>query len=441
MISVRGDQCLRTLLASFYFSVGDIDFPEVFRDIWKPARYKVFWGGRGGGKSWSVARWLLIEGAQKKLRILCARETMLSLADSVHRLLSDQIRAMGLDSFYTILKSTIVGANGTEFIFSGLRHNIQAIKSTESIDRCWVEEAQVVSNASWSLLIPTIRAEGSQIIVTMNPDLEEDASYQRFLVHTPPDAIVRKVLYSDNPWFPDVLEKERLFLKESDEDEYLHVWEGHCISMLKGAIYANELRRVDAEGRITRVPYDPTRPVDCYWDLGFHDLTAIWFVQSMPFEYRLIDYLEDSAKSLESYIREMQSRGYIYGYDYLPWDLGGHAKLMGSGRSIEALLRAAGRKVRIVPKTPSVADGINAARTIFPLCWFDRERCADGLQALRRYRYGEIEKLGTPTRVPLHDMSSHGADAFRAFAVTAKPPAPPKPKLTDYRPAPRSPWA
>lgn len=422
----------------------DVDawFPEAFEFLERPARYKVAFGGRGGAKSWAFARALLIEGTKRPLRILCGRETQESIRDSVHKLLSDQIEAMGLEHFYRILATSIIGANGTEFMFAGLRsQRVHAIKSAEGCDIVWVEEAQTVSEASWRVLIPTIRKDGSEIWVTFNPDLETDATYKRFVINPPPDAVVRKINWDQNPYFPEVLRKEMERDLATDPDAYSHIWEGNCISMLAGAVYANELRRVDAEGRITRVPYDPTRPVDCYWDLGFHDLTAIWFVQSFPFEYRLIDYLEDSAKSLESYIREMQARGYVFGYDYLPWDLGLHAKQMGSGRSIEALLRAAGRKVRIVPKTPSVADGINAARTIFPLCWFDRERCADGLQALRRYRYGEIEKLGTPTRVPLHDMSSHGADAFRAFAVTAKPPAPPKPKPTDYRPAARSPWA
>lgn len=417
-------------------------FPRAFAFLFEPARYKVAYGGRGGAKSWAFARALLLKGTTEPLRILCGRETQESIRDSVHKLLSDQIVAMGLERFYRVLVTSIVGANGTEFMFAGLRsQRVHAIKSAEGCDIVWCEEAQTISEASWRVLIPTIRKDRSEIWVSFNPDLETDATYKRFIIDPPPDAIVRKINWDQNPWFPEVLRKEMERDRVSDPDAYSHIWEGNCISMLAGAVYANELRRVDAEGRITRVPYDPTRPVDCYWDLGFHDLTAIWFVQSMPFEYRLIDYLEDSAKSLESYIREMQARGYVFSYDYLPWDLGLHAKQMGSGRSIEALLRAAGRKVRIVPKTPSVADGINAARTIFPLCWFDRERCADGLQALRRYRYGEIEKLGTPTRVPLHDMSSHGADAFRAFAVTAKPPAPPKPKLTDYRPAPRSPWA
>jgi phage terminase large subunit len=214
-------------------------------------------------------------------------------------------------------------------------------------------------------------------------------------------------------------------MRATDPDAYNHVWEGCVISLLASAIYANELRAVDREGRITRVPYDRARPVDCYWDLGYGDQTAVWMIQAMPFEYRCIDYIENAAQSIHWYIREMQSRGYVFGTDWIPWDIGLHAKLMGGGHSIEELMRQAGRKVRILPKM-SVADGINAARTVFPLCWFDAERCDEGLKALRHYRYGEIKTLQHVSREPLHDRASHGSDAFRGFAIVAKPPKPPQ---------------
>ena len=403
----------------------DAEFPGAFDFLFDPphARYRVAHGGRGSGKSHSFAAALLIQGTQTKHRVLCCRELQRSIADSVHRLLSDKIADLGLSDFYRIEKASIEGANGTEFIFSGLK-NSASLKSYEQITICWVEEGQTVSKASWELLIPTIRAENSEIWVSMNPLLPTDNSYERWVINPPPNALVRQVNYPDNPFFPEVLRKEMEYCKERDPDLYNHVWLGCPVSMLAGAIYAQELRLVDAENRICRVPYDPTRPVDCYWDLGYGDLSAVWMAQPGPFEYRLIDYFENSGKTIEWYIKEFQLRGYQYGYDYLPWDIGLHATQMGSGRSIEELLRRAGRKVRIVPKL-SVADGINAARTIFPLCWFDRERCADGIQALRHYRYGEIEKQGIPTRVPVHDMSSHGADAFRMFSVTVKPPGKP----------------
>jgi phage terminase large subunit len=237
-----------------------------------------------------------------------------------------------------------------------------------------------------------------------------------------------------------VLEQERLHMLATDPDEYDHIWCGNFINLIKSAIYAAELRAVDREERIRSVPYDPSRPVDCFWDLGYGDMTAIWFAQSFPFEYRLIDYIEESGRNIQWYLQQMQSRGYIYGADWLPWDLGLHAASLGSGKSIEELMRLAGRKVRIVPKL-SVADGINAARTIFPLCWFDRERCEAGLRALRHYRYGEVKTTQHVSREPIHDRNSHGADSFRYFSVIAKPPKPAPPPPAGRRPAVQSAWS
>ena len=365
----------------------DIDCPEAFRFLSEPARYKVAYGGRGGAKSWNFARELLMQGWQKPLRILCARETQESIADSVHRLLSDQIELLKLGSFYSIEKARILGSNGTEITFAGIKHNVANIKSYEAVDIVWVEEAQSVSKQSWNILIPTIRKEGSEIWISFNPDFDDDPTYQMFVSNPPPGAMVRKITYRDNYWFPETLKREMEHLKRTDPDEYEHVWEGSCISLLQSAIYANELRAVERESRICSVPYDRSRPVDCYWDLGYGDMTAIWFAQSMPFQYRLIDYIEDCAKPLQWYLQQMQARGYLYGTDWLPWDIGMHATQLGSGRSIEELMRLAGRKVRIVPKL-SVADGIAAARTVFPVCWFDRERTEIGVRALRHYRYG-----------------------------------------------------
>lgn len=397
----------------------DAQFPDKVQFLFEPHRYKILYGGRGGAKSWTVARALLILGTQRALRILCARETQKSIADSVHHLLETQIRELKLGEFYRVEKGRILGVNGTEFIFAGLKHNINNIKSVEACDIVWVEEAQGVSKGSWEVLIPTIRKEGSEIWATWNPDLEADDTYQRFVVRKPPGAVVVKIGWQDNPWFPAVLATERDHLKETDEDAYQHVWEGCCISVLEGAVYANELRAVDKEGRATRVPYDATRPVHTFWDLGYGDNTSIWFVQSFPFEFRVIDCLQNTRKALAYYLKELQSRPYVYGTHHLPWD--GGAKALGTGKSIEELMRSAGLTVRLVPKL-SVADGINAARTIFPQCWFDAEKCADGLQALRHYRYGVVKTLGVPTREPLHDEHSHFADAFRYLGVGIKPP-------------------
>ncbi len=195
-----------------------------------PARYKVAWGGRGSGKSWSFARMLLLRAAEKPIRVLCARELQISIKDSVHRLLSDQVHAMGLSDKFDVGQSYIRGINGAEFIFKGLRHNAAEIKSMEGIDVCWVEEAQAVSERSWELLIPTIRVPGSEIWISFNPDQATDPTYKRFVTSPPDGAIVRRVNWDDNPWFPPDLERERAHMARTDPDAYAHVWLGECRS-------------------------------------------------------------------------------------------------------------------------------------------------------------------------------------------------------------------
>jgi phage terminase large subunit len=399
--------------------VIDVEFPEKLAFLFERSRYKVAYGGRGSAKSWSFARALLLLGAMSAKRILCARETQKSIADSVHALLRDQVVNLGLRGFYNVGQAKIAGANGTEFIFAGLRHNVNNIKSVEACDIVWVEEGQSVSRKSWETLIPTIRKEGSEIWVSYNPDLEQDDTHQRFAIHPPPEAKVVKVNWSDNPWFSEVLRKEMEHLKATDPAAHHHVWEGHCKSATEGAVFGDEIRAAEAENRITRVPYDATVAVDTFWDLGYGDATAIWCGQAVGREYHLIDFIDGVRKPIEHYLRELQQRPYLYGTFWLPHDA--RAKELGTGRSIEELVRAQGKQVRITAKL-GVADGINAARTVFRQCWFDAEKCADGLQALRHYKYGETA-AGLATREPVHDWASHAADAFRYFAVAIQTPA------------------
>lgn len=387
--------------------------------LFTPMRYKVFYGGRGAGKSHGIALWLLAEAGARSQRILCAREFQSSIRESVHRLLVDMIDRHKLGDKFDVGVSTIRGENGSEFIFEGLRHNISRIRSLEGIDKVWVEEAHTVSHSSWEILIPTIRKAGSEIIISFNPELDTDETYKRFVVNPPPNATVVKVNYHDNPWFPDVLKDEMEHLKLTDPDAYQHVWLGECRLSLDGAIYATELRRATEEGRITSVPYDPTKPVSIYVDLGWQDMTAIWFVQHIAGECRMIDYHEDSMKPFSDYLKLMQSKPYVYEMLWLPHDA--QAKSLGTGRSIEELARAAGWKVRITPKL-SLVDGLNAVRTLFPTMWFDKTKCADGIQGLRHYRY-EVDEHGQLSKTPLHDAASHCADGLRyvAVAMQAKP--------------------
>jgi phage terminase large subunit len=401
-------------------AIAKAEFPVKLEGLFKKSRYKVLYGGRGGAKSWGIARALLIKGAKDPIRILCAREFQTSIKDSVHKLLCDQIESLGLLSFYEITQTSIRGRNGTEFSFVGLKNNVSNIKSYEGVDICWVEEAQTTSRLSWNILIPTIRKEGSEIWISFNPELETDETYQRFVANPPQDSITMKVNWYDNPWFPDTLKLEKDALKARDEEAYNQVWEGLCRQTVDGAIFAKEMQQAEKDGRICRVPYDATKPVHAVFDLGWSDSTAIWFLQFVGMETRLIRYIEDSQKTISYYLATMQTYGYVYDKIWLPHDAE-NKTLAAAGRSIDDIVRAAGYKTEIMPRVP-ILDSINAARTIFPNCYFDREHTADGLACLRHYRYEVDPETGQFSRNPLHDHYSHGADAFRYIALMIKEP-------------------
>ncbi|MDH2313341.1 PBSX family phage terminase large subunit [Methylobacterium brachiatum] len=400
-----------------------VEFPEKLAFLFEPARYKIAYGGRGGAKSWGFGRALLILGAQRPLRVLCAREFQNSIAESAHALFAQQIDLLGLEGFYEVQEKRILGRNGTEFIFKGLRHNVASVKSTEGVDVCWVEEARTVSKTSWDVLIPTIRKEGSEIWISFNTELEEDETYQRFVKKPPTGARVVKIGWEDNPWFPEVLRQEALDLKERDPIAYETVWGGNCKAVLDGAIYANEILAATTAKRFTKVPYDKTKPVHTFWDLGRADKTSIWFAQVVGFEFRIIDFYENRGHALGHYLEviadrakpvELGGKGYVYGEHWLPHDA--RNELLASERTIEQQMWAAGHRVRITPRL-TVAAGIDAARKIFARCWFDADACADGLQALRNYRYDVDPNTQAFSKTPLHDWASHAADAFRYFAI------------------------
>ncbi len=399
----------------------NIEIPEKMAFLFEPARFKVGYGGRAGIKSWSFARALLALGRARRLRIACGRETMKSIDDSVHQLLQDQIVAMGMADFYFPQKKMIRGLNGSTISYHGLRdRSVHNIKSLESVDILWLEEAQNISRKSWNIVIPTIRKPGSEIWASFNPELETDETYQRLVVNPPEGAVVVKTSYRDNPYLSDEIKADMADLKARDPLEFEHVYEGTCRPAVTGAIYGDQLIAAEKENRLTRVPYDASRPVDTFWDLGFGDNVSIWFAQSIGFEFRLIDFVSDSLKDVGYYLGEMGKRPYNYRTAFLPHDA--RAKtLAAGGRSVQQLVEAGGYKVRIVPSL-SLVDGMAAVRTIFNRCWFDREKCAEGIQALKHYRYEFDEALGTFKREPLHDWASHPADAFRYFAVSIREP-------------------
>jgi phage terminase large subunit len=403
-------------------AISKAEFPEKLSCLFNPtkSRYRTLYGGRGAGKSHGVAKALLIKGAMATLRVLCAREYQTSIRDSVHKLLCDQIELLGLSTFYEITQNSIRGKNGTEFFFVGLKNNIANVKSVEGVDICWCEEAQTISRFSWNTLIPTIRKEDSEIWITFNPELETDETYQRFILNPPENSVVAKVNWSDNPWFPETLRLEKDSLRARDPEAYNTVWEGLCRQTVDGAIFAKEMQFAEIDGRITRVPYDATKPVHAIFDLGWSDATAIWFMQFVGMENRLVRYFETNQETISSILNKMQGFGYLYDTLWLPHDAE-NKTLAGNGRSIEEIVRNLGYKTRIVPKVP-IVDSINAARTIFSNCYFDRENCHQGLEALRHYRYEVDAETGMFSKTPLHDQYSHGADAFRYIGLMISEP-------------------
>lgn len=406
------------------FTPTNAGFPFKLQVLFLPKRYKVLWGGRAAGRSWGVARALLLLGLNKPLRILCAREFQNSITESVHKVIADQVSLLGLDAFYDIQKQGIYGrgpAAGTSFSFEGIKNNINRIKSYEGIDICWVEEAVKVSKNSWDVLVPTIRKPGSEIWMTFNPELDEDYTYKRFVKQAAQgesgDSVVVHMTYLDNPFVNDTLLDEIRREKERDYDSWDNIWMGRTRQILDGVVYAKELRRAQAEGRIGRVKWDREFPVNVSWDLGKRDLTALWFYQNVAREFRFIDYYEARGEEIPHFLKEMQKKEYVYGEMALPHDA--FAKRLGMSLTIAKQIARPGYGVWEVPKLPLV-QGINVARTILSNCFFDEENCADGLHALRHYKYKVLD--GQYSEEPLHDDSSNGADSFRYAAIELKRP-------------------
>ncbi len=390
-------------------------FPDKLDFLFQPHRYKVAYGGRGSGKSWSMARALLIKAASEPTRVLCAREIQRSIKQSVHTLLNDQIQALSLGPFYEVLETEIRGLNGSTFSFTGLATNtVESIKSFEGCDIVWVEEAQTVSKKSWDILIPTIRKPNSEIWVSFNPNIDTDDTYKRFVVETPDNAKVVKVNYTDNPWFPEVLEIERQHSLKTNPD-YANIWEGDCKAAVDGAIYSNEIREAQEGNRITTVPYDPMLKVHVVFDLGFNDSMAIILCQRGVSDIRIIKYIEDNHRTLDSFSSEIRSLNYNWGTMFLPHD--GKSRDYKSGLSAEDIMRKQGWTVRIVPVS-SIESGIKIARMHFHKCYFDKST-QRLLECLKNYKRSINSSTNEPG-APLHDEYSHGADAFRYMATSVE---------------------
>ena len=404
-------------------------FPEKAIPLFQPAPYKVMYGGRGGSKSWDMARAIIALGAHKKLFVVCAREFQRSIKDSVHKLLSEQVSEMGLDDHYEIQEQKIIGRlNGTEIVFVGVRNNITSIKSMEGIDIFWLTEATHVSNHTWDTLLPTVRRDppfgpfgnGSEIWIDFNPDLSSDDTYKRWVLEPPDGTMVTEVNWRDNPWFPEILRKQLEDMKAKDYDNYLTVWEGKTRRSLDGAIYAKELSAAITEGRISpTIRYDKSKGVTVSFDLGRSDMCALWFMQQIGMEHHAIDFYGNTGFGIDHYIEEIQKRKYLIKRIILPHDA--QNQHQAASKTIERQVRDVypGEIVKIAPKV-SIVNGINAVRQLFPRIYFAEGPTADGVLGLQHYQYGVNPETHVRTKEPLHNWASNPADALRYYAVEIK---------------------
>jgi phage terminase large subunit len=369
---------------------------DKFAPLLKQARYKVFYGGRGGAKSWIIARVLIRLAAQNRLRILCARQFQTSIADSVHRLLCDQIEAMGLSDQFKITDKSIESLTGSEFIFKGLEKSIREIKSLEGIDICWVEEAQSVSHNNWEILIPTIRKEGSEIWVSFNPDDENDATYQRFVVNAQPDWVVVKVGWEDNPWFPSTLDAERRYMLATDPEVYEHVWGGSCRKISEAIIFG---KRVSFETFETPA------------GVRFHH-GADWGFAADPTAL-VRSFIQD-----ECLFVDQEAFGYGVEIDETPalfrsvdtselWPI----KADGARPETISYMRRHGFNIDAAEKWPgSVEDGVAHLKAFKRI--IVHERCKHIGQEFRLYSYKVDKQTGDILPI-IVDKHNHGLDALR----------------------------
>lgn len=354
-------------------------------------------------------------------QILCGREHLNSLEESslpeVKQAIADHDFLAA--NFEVGEKYIRTKCGRVYYSFAGLRHNIDSIKSKARILLCWVDEAEAVSEKAWQKLIPTVREENSEVWLTWNPETKGSATDLRFRNDPPDDAKIIELNYRDNPKFPKVLERDRLEDQEKRPDTYDHVWEGAYLEIIEGAYYKDQLKAMREEGRLATLPHVEGKGCWTFWDIGNADGTAIWVVQEVQGQYRCIDFYECWGKPYAEPVKWLQSLGYVWECMYLPHDATHERQGKKDNRSAQQMLKELMPSVEwaIVPRIPELMWGIQHMRDVFPLVWIDEDKCAKGVDHVRKYRrkWSENEKrwLNVPDKSEGH---SEAADALRQLA-------------------------
>jgi phage terminase large subunit len=387
-----------------------------------PADVRGAYGGRGSAKTRSFAKMAAVIGmrfgqAGISGQVLCARQYMNSLEDSsleeVKRAIEDE---PFLSAYFDVGEKFIKSHDGRiSFTFAGLDRSIESIKSKGRILLCWVDEAEPVAESAWTTLIPTLREEGEG----WNAE-RKAAPVERFAKSDDPLIKVVELNYRDNPRFPAKLERDRQRDLKERPDQYPHIWDGEFVKALAGAYFAKDLIRAKAEDRISRVAADELLTLRAYWDIGGTgakaDACALWIVQFVGKEIRVLDYHEQSGQPLAAHVAWLRDHGYGKAAMVLPHDGETHDKV--HKVTYASALRDAGFSVRTIPNMGAGAASrrIEAVRRVFPQVWFNEATTEAGRDALGWYHEKTDEKRGIGLG-PEHDWASHGADAFGLMAV------------------------
>jgi phage terminase large subunit len=375
-----------------------IKFPQWSKPLFKPKRYKVVYGGRGSGKSITVADALIAKAMTEKTIIICGREFQESIKDSVHSLLKNRINDHGLADWFEIQRDKIIcAATGTEFIFKGLRHNIESIKSVYGIGYLWIEEGSTISRESWETIKPTVREEGSEIWITFNPRFETDPIYNDFVINQHPDAFVMKVNWSDNKHFPKVLNDERLHALKFNTDTYPHIWEGELLTHTKAQILNGKWRVADFEphadwdgayfGMDHGFATDPMTLVKCW----IADRTL--YIEKERFGYGIeiadmVEFVEGMPEAVNHTIRADSARPEI------------NSHLRNAGLNVVSVEKWAG----------SVEDGITFLRSFDEIVI--HPSCTHIIEEARLWSY-KTDRLTGDIMPQVVDDYNHGWDAVR----------------------------
>lgn len=415
-----------------------IQIPNKLRPVFLgEADVRGSYGGRGSAKTRTFAKMTAVRiymwaNAGIEGVVLCGRQYMNSLDDSSLEEIKAAIRSEDwLNEFFDIGEKYIRTKCGRiRYVFAGLDRSIDSIKSKSRILLCWVDEAEPVTETAWQTLIPTLREEVSELWVTWNPLSKKSATHKRFRETKDPRTKVVEMNYTDNPWFPDVLERVRKKDERERPDTYPHVWEGEFLKSVKGAYYAESLQLAKKQKRICRVPLDPLMTIRAFWDIGGTgakaDACSIWIAQYIGKEIRVLDYYEAQGQPLATHVQWLRENGYEKALCVLPHD--GQTNDRVHDVSYESALQDALFEVKVIPNQGKGAAKarIEEARRLFPRVWFD-EKTEAGRDALAWYheKRDEDRDIGLG---PNHDWSSHGADAFGLMCVDYEEPKPNRPR-------------